>query len=644
MRCVLVVLLLAGLAWGSHFRGGTISFKPNEDTTGQFDFYFRMAWRWTSTNNGCTQQRIDDGILHGSSSSWNSDIDGAIGNTQYLCTDFSTEENWATGGNSFSYVFSDTQPRVVSYDSCCWISVKIGGGDWNLQTLVNPTPRNDTGRPNSSPISASAPVVRIPMQCDTAIRIPVEDPDGDKVKCRWAVGYDECGDICGGPTNMTVDEEACVLNYDTSAGMLEEGWWAVALVMEDFSRDPSCVGSSAPECGPFTQTPLQFLAFVFNSSVPCNQRPQLVGRTPEDQGCVGIPTGGTYTAIIEAESDVTEISTTSPIGLTKSSLTAHPDIAHRSYVTVTWTPTAQQAGQHVFCFRAMDANGILYQASKRLVEIGKADSYHTRGVGPPPAADPPVAMLNSRSPDPSQPIGVDDQITWSLTFDMPIEAPSVSRFIRFNDWTDTVVLTIDTSSSPDVQISGSTLEFSTGPGVFAEGRHYILMDAGAVVTPSNCETGVSFDGISDSTVWAFSAECPAGFSLTHGFGRCLHRAGRPLTYDDASQYCGDMGGNLFQIDSEAKANRMKTILDHAKSTTDSYVGMWVGLDDKATEGTFSWADGTALATGDYTDWAPAPYDGNSNKRDCVQMKQKFDWQWVIRSCMRVKNYFFCEPN
>ena len=38
--------------------------------------------------------------------------------------------------------------------------------------------------------------------CDHTIRIPVTDPDNDIVRCRWAVGQDECDGICNGFPGM----------------------------------------------------------------------------------------------------------------------------------------------------------------------------------------------------------------------------------------------------------------------------------------------------------------------------------------------------------------------------------------------------------------------------------------------------------
>ncbi|CAH1268829.1 MRC1 [Branchiostoma lanceolatum] len=583
MRCALLVLLLAVLAAGSHFRGVTISWSSDKDTPGLVNFAFRIAWRLTSSDNECTQQRITDGVLHGSTYSvdyWSTDEDGDLSTTQYYCTDFSVDENWATGGNTFSYTFNDNSIREVHYGPvCCWGTVNLhGSGDWYARTLVDLSPRSDTGQPNSSPITASAPVVKITQECDAVIRFPVEDPDGDAVRCRWGIGADECGDVCGGPPGVTLDEETCTLYYDATIG-LATGWWAIALVLEDFSRSPSCSSPPfPPECGPFTQIPLQLLALVESSSVPCDQRPGFVRyRAPSDQTCFGIPISDTFSTLIEGEATgsgvtVADILTTSPIGLTKSSLTVDPNNPQRASVTVTWTPTAQQAGPNVFCFRASDS----------------------------------------------------------------------LRYIGFFDDTDTEVYTIDTS---DVQLSGNTLSFTTPPNLFSIGDHHILMDAGFVVKPAaGCAAGSSFVGISDRSAWTFTASCPEGYAVEYGFGRCIHVHKRPLTYLDAREYCQNRDGRIFQLDNEEDVNRTKTLLDLASANKNTHFGMWVGLTDETTEGTFAWEDGTPLASGDFSDWAPQPYDHNSNKRDCVQMKQKFDWLWVVRSCRRTRNFFICEPN
>ena len=76
---------------------------------------------------------------------------------------------------------------VNSYTSCCWISLSRYGGSWLVSTTVNLTRRLDSGRINSSPVSRSPAIVRWSEGCPSqSLRIPVEDADGDVVKCRYA--------------------------------------------------------------------------------------------------------------------------------------------------------------------------------------------------------------------------------------------------------------------------------------------------------------------------------------------------------------------------------------------------------------------------------------------------------------------------
>ena len=77
---------------------------------------------------------------------------------------------------------------VYSYSSCCWISslVLYADSSWLVSTKLDLTPRSDNGKINSSPVSRSPAIFRLHEGCKQSLRIPVEDPDGDVVKCRWA--------------------------------------------------------------------------------------------------------------------------------------------------------------------------------------------------------------------------------------------------------------------------------------------------------------------------------------------------------------------------------------------------------------------------------------------------------------------------
>ena len=66
------------------------------------------------------------------------------------------------------------------------LSHYAGSAGWKVETAINLAPRSDNGKMNSSPVTRSPAIVRFPGGCRQSFRIPVEDPDGDTVKCRFA--------------------------------------------------------------------------------------------------------------------------------------------------------------------------------------------------------------------------------------------------------------------------------------------------------------------------------------------------------------------------------------------------------------------------------------------------------------------------
>ena len=46
--------------------------------------------------------------------------------------------------------------------------------------------------------------------------LAVEDPDGDIVRCRWAVGEAECSGVCNAFPNATLDQVSCGKNISSS--------------------------------------------------------------------------------------------------------------------------------------------------------------------------------------------------------------------------------------------------------------------------------------------------------------------------------------------------------------------------------------------------------------------------------------------
>ena len=63
--------------------------------------------------------------------------------------------------------------HACSFSSCCWITTLVvgGGGNWNIVVKGDLTMRPD-GRINSSPLTATTPIVRLQHGCYHELKIP----------------------------------------------------------------------------------------------------------------------------------------------------------------------------------------------------------------------------------------------------------------------------------------------------------------------------------------------------------------------------------------------------------------------------------------------------------------------------------------
>ncbi|KAL9988076.1 hypothetical protein ACROYT_G002476 [Oculina patagonica] len=518
-----VFAIFTSHATASHFRGGIITWKPDENFANKVIFNFRLGFRRSfSYSYFCNSAMVANQSIVGSGDTWSASHDRGyysgrtVADTGYHCTDFSVNEDWTQGENTFNYTFPDEGPWLVSYLSCCWISLTNGGnGDWFLSTTVNLTKRQDNGKINSSPISALSPIVRLQQGCSKTISIPAEDSDGDKVRCRWSTGYRrECGGVCQRFINSgTLDKEKCTLRLHSNVAL---GWHAVAITLEDFSASTTNFQMATP----FSHVSLQFLVHVASSSGPCNRAPILIGQTPNDGSCEEVPDGDTFYSVIEAKHidssrRIAEIITVTPLYMHLTSLLNYTDhvgdIVY--YKNVSWSPKLSQKGRHIFCFKAIDEYGM--ESDERCITI-LVGSNNT-----------PRPILSSRTPITptlSRPwkFGFVD---FNITFDQKIKKPRHSKFARIV-LEGHVIYKLDTRSSGDVTIGqdGFTLHFRLPQVVLSmRGNYSVTMDRGAVVGLGCTSDGPPTPGISSTSSWTFDVGvCSKG------------------TYIDGSYYCNDV--------------------------------------------------------------------------------------------------------
>ena len=431
------------------------------------EVFFHISYR-RDYRTFCNQSVIDSGNLIGESH----DIDclhgcseSSIANVSFRCTAYSIEEDWSFGERRFTYTFNETSNITIAFTGPYWIEPFDSKS--SILTSFSTVKCNDTGRINSTPRSITTPLLRLQANCNHIIRIPVTDPDNDIVRCRWAVGKDECGSICGGFPGADLDPETCSITYTANQGV---GFKAAAIVIEDFLP-----GSTVP----MSSVGLQFLVLVVNSTGSCCVAPEFIPPTLEDDSCVAIPPGGTFHTMLVAvsgdENDtITEIQTVSSAGLQKSDL-FHEEDSNAFYVNITWTPTTDQENAHYqFCYTAISSAGL----SSSQVCIDLLPGYTA------PAPIPDTAAPNMELVHPSDAI-------WRVNFDRDIERPSTSAYITFHEFdTNVVVHSIDTSSSSEVVFTNGSVIAVTPDYIFQENEeYYINFDGGAVIAVEGCSPG-----------------------------------------------------------------------------------------------------------------------------------------------------------
>ncbi|MCA9514038.1 MAG: C-type lectin domain-containing protein [Myxococcales bacterium] len=123
--------------------------------------------------------------------------------------------------------------------------------------------------------------------------------------------------------------------------------------------------------------------------------------------------------------------------------------------------------------------------------------------------------------------------------------------------------------------------------------------------------------------------------------RALATGGRvavcfPLrTWADAREDCVARGGDLV---SARDAATWAAVRDAA--LTIGWQGLWIGLNDRETEGRFVWSDGTAVG---FTGWSNGePNDAGGNE-DCVQLTPWSGGLWNDLDCGRKLAYVCSLP-
>ncbi|XP_071945199.1 uncharacterized protein [Antedon mediterranea] len=453
-------VLLLGVALFSsvestHFRGGILGWRPAEDNN-KIVIFWQVAWRrsWDTQTTHCNTRgevKNGEGVIRWCQeeecdTSGRPSSELIHGPLEFDCTDFNEIEDWSTGVGSYEYQYTQTEFTIQYaplYSNSYWINLQNYGDaqKWKLVSKVNISVRADKeGRLNSSPITSMIPVIKVQEGCSSTINIPARDPDGDVVRCRWADdSKKECPDpvngarVCGPLSDDSyLDPDTCQITFNATGN---PGWYAVSVIIEDFALKNSTEAIS--------QIPLQFLIKVFPLSDICRK----ISIIEPTGSCDIIRPGEHWQMDIVAKParpsvDITQISTSSPSNVAKTSLMQYNTGTETLYnVTLAWTPTDNDIGEHFVCFFATDDDGV--SSDQQCVTLIVTNEQLT-----PPSLLPSESVPNDRIPLNPE---AEEMI---FVFSTKIQRPKQSKYVsiyKFRGDTSRRIARYDTSRSRRVQ-------------------------------------------------------------------------------------------------------------------------------------------------------------------------------------------------
>ncbi|XP_070577188.1 C-type lectin lectoxin-Phi1-like [Ptychodera flava] len=113
------------------------------------------------------------------------------------------------------------------------------------------------------------------------------------------------------------------------------------------------------------------------------------------------------------------------------------------------------------------------------------------------------------------------------------------------------------------------------------------------------------------------------------------------TWVNAKLACEQDGGQLASI---TDRHLQVAIQDHLNEELvgTAVKSVWMGLSDRAEEGTYIWEEGSELLEGDFIFWAPHEPNNNDKKndngQDCGGLWRRYNWRWDDGYCHKVRPY------
>ncbi|CAF3953076.1 unnamed protein product [Adineta steineri] len=511
----LLIILLVGfstIVYGTHFRGGTMTWRPlnNTPSGSTVAVQVRERWSWNRITYACTAATIaahgNVGVpgtysitcVYGHCGSW-INMDAVVN-----CTDFSAALVVSSGEHYETQTFPLNVTFSIGFVNGNWFSNLFRGNSlgWSVVCQINTNIRPD-GYINTSPVAVSLPIIYKQINIQQVHVVQMSDNDGtDILRCRWASSsgninnYDECDGVCNGVPNVyNLISENCTIVF-----MLQNPgqYAAAALQIEDFYSSTSTT--------PMSSVPIQFLFYGYPApTASCTTPPAIIGNLP-NRACIGTPIGSNVTQYIIVQvycpgHAITDLVSSVPTGMTKSGIIlSSPNVYE---IILSWVPIADQYGPQSVCAGAID--NIQLQSNQWCVTflVGFESPDVIR----------PTMVQGSASP-----IGTvfQNQTLFSIQTSKAVNRPTLNNtFIYFTDAANTTqpVAKFDCGWDPNVIYTGYTtiIRFPVAPWIPGH-FYYVTFDTGVASGTEFC--GPESAPIYDPTYWVFNIWNPALSSTT----------------------------------------------------------------------------------------------------------------------------------
>ncbi|KAM9764757.1 uncharacterized protein ACNS7B_020516 [Menidia menidia] len=256
--------------------------------------------------------------------------------------DGADQNRWCQSeGRSTATVPANSTRLSLSGSGCCWTSNAQARTNWTSHAELDLRTRSDTRSVDRCPVTTSVSSLRVSQNCFEALRLLAHDPDGDRVRCRFAPD-------AAVPSGFSLNEASCTLGKQATPPL---GVHVLELFLEDFpvsnisltSADGASESREASDttAPPLCRVKLQFTVEVLSPVPNCvlgHVLPMFLSRTPSHGDVLHATVGQTFQLFAEAQAQHATIQDFQISGPQNASKEVKDGAFGKAEVTLSWTP------------------------------------------------------------------------------------------------------------------------------------------------------------------------------------------------------------------------------------------------------------------------------------------------------------------